>query len=57
MTDQNILETFSSLECYFYYKIDRMTKDENIKKSDLEDIHKHIKYCLEKWHTLTGCTL
>lgn len=57
MTDQNILETFSSLECYFYYRIDRTTKDENIKKSDLEDIHKHIKYCLEKWHTLTGCTL
>lgn len=57
MTNQDILNTLSELECALYYRHDGSDNREGVSYSDLETMHNLVNEALKKWHMLTGLTL
>jgi hypothetical protein len=57
MTNQEIFNTLSGLECVLFYKADGSDNPEGVKTSDLWEMDKALRDLIQKWHDLTGCTL
>ena len=57
MTNQEILERLSELECVLYYRNDGSDDTEGVSYADTEHMHNLINEALKEWHRLTGCTL
>lgn len=57
MTNKQILEALSELECVLYYRADGSDSHEGVKPEATEAVHSLIKQALEAWHEATGETL
>ena len=57
MSNQNILEQLSEIECALFYRKDGSDNAEGVSLDDLETAHKLAKTLLEFWYKKTGCTL
>jgi len=57
MSNQEIFNTLSGLECVLYYKHDGSDDREGVSFSDLEKMHDLINTALIEWHRITGCIL
>lgn len=52
MTEQEVFNSLSKLEEYFFY---RLQNPEGLDWSVLGQLHGEIKTALIQWHNLTGC--
>lgn len=57
MTNQNILDTLSELECALYYRLDGHDDREGVSYEALQPIYNKINECLAQWHNITGLTI
>lgn len=52
MSEQEVFNTLSKLEEYFFY---RMQNPGGLPFSVLTELHEEAKTMLHQWHNLTGC--
>lgn len=57
MTNQDILEALSGIECALYYRKDGSDDLEGVSAQDTEQAWKIVNEALRHWHQVTGCTL
>jgi hypothetical protein len=57
MTNQEILQALSGIECALYYRKDGSDDAEGVSWEDLKKIHTKIDELLHLWHNITGETL
>lgn len=57
MTNREILETLSEIECTLYYRKDGSDDLQNVSQEDTEKAHAAVRAVLEFWHKVTGETL
>ena len=54
MTNQDILNELSMIECVLFYRADGSDDPENISTEDLWEADKKIRDLIEFWHSVTG---
>ena len=57
MSNQEILEALSEIECYLYYRADGSDDQQGVNPADIRKAHSLVRGALEVWHKATGCTL
>ena len=57
MTNQQILNQLSLIECELYYRNDGSNDREGISYADIEKAHNLVNEALKAWYMITGCTL
>ena len=57
MTNKQILETLSYLECVLYYRADGSDNPEGVDIETTNEVHALVRKALEAWHEATGETL
>ena len=57
MTNQEILNTLSKLECEFYYRYSGGSDRENVSFDNCMIMHSEIDKLLNEWHRMTGLTI
>lgn len=57
MSNQDILNTLSTLESVFYYRKDGSDDLEGVSIKKTEEIHKILQRLVVDWHLETGLTL
>ena len=57
MTNQQLFNALSLIECELYYRSDGTNAPEGIDPEDCKRVHSLIDKALNEWHELTGCEL
>ena len=57
MSNQDILQALSEIECALYYRVDGSDNPENVSYEDLKKAHDMTDELLNFWHDVTGCIL
>ena len=56
MNNQDVLNTLSDIEEFFFYKKNN-PQDLEAFQSDLAQMYSEVKELLLKWHMMTGCKI
>lgn len=57
MTNQEILNYLSTLECALYYRADGHDNPEGVSEENTRKVHDLIDEAMNLWYDLTGCTI